>query len=67
MSERFTIQESGRTYQIHPTQVANWKEQLFKVGQTMSDRPVKDFKTQAQEKETRYLKMMGSKRWKLIF
>ena len=57
-SERYTIQELGRKYEIHPTQITNWKSQFLKNGQAVFDRPVKDSKTEAQELEDRYLKVL---------
>ena len=59
LSERYTIQELGRKYEIHPTQITNWKTQFLKNGQAVFDRPVKDSKTELEEKEDRYLKMIG--------
>ena len=59
LSERYTIQELGRKYEIHPTQITNWKSQFLKNGQAVFDRPVKDSKTEAQELEDRYLKVIG--------
>ena len=67
LSERFSIQELGRKYEIHPTQITNWKSQFLKNGQAVFDRPVKDAKTEAQEKEEHLLKMSANRRWSLIF
>ncbi|QMU65354.1 MAG: transposase [Flavobacteriaceae bacterium] len=47
LSERYTIQELGRKYEIHPTQITNWKAQFLKNGQAVFDRPVKDSKTES--------------------
>ena len=67
LSECFTIQELGRTCEIHLTQIANWKGQLFKVGQTVFDRPLKDSKTDSEKQEARYLKMMGQQKMEIDF
>jgi transposase len=59
LSERFTIQELGRKYEIHPAQITNWKTQFLKNGEGVFDTKVKDAKTEAQEKEERLLKTIG--------
>lgn len=59
LSERFTIQELGRKYEIHPAQITNWKTQFLKNGQGVFDTKAKDAKTEAQEKEERLLKTIG--------
>ena len=66
-SERYTIQELGRKYEIHPTQITNWKSQFLKNGQAVFDRPVKDSKTEAQELEDRYLKVIGQQKMEIDF
>ena len=67
LSERYTIQELGRKYEIHPTQITNWKSQFLKNGQSVFDRPVKDSKTESQQKEDRYLKMIGQQKMEIDF
>jgi len=59
LSERFTIRELGRKYEIHPAQITNWKTQFLKNGEGVFDTKVKDAKTEAQEKEERLLKTIG--------
>lgn len=67
LSERYTIQELGRKYEIHPTQITNWKSQFLKNGQAVFDRPVKDSRTEAQELEDRYLKVIGQQKMEIDF
>ena len=59
LSERSTIQELGRKYEIHPAQITTWKSQFLKNGEGVFDRPVKDAKTEAQEKEEQLLRTIG--------
>lgn len=59
LSERFTIQELGRKYDIHPAQVTNWKSQFLKNGEEVFSKKAKDAKTEAEEKEERLLKTIG--------
>ena len=67
LSERYSIQELGRKYEIHPTQITNWKSQFLKNGQAVFDRPVKDAKSEAEEKEERMLKTIGQQKMELDF
>ena len=59
LSERFTIQELGRKYQIHPAQITTWKTQFLKNGEEVFSKKAKDSKTEAEEKEERLLKTIG--------
>ena len=67
LSERYTIQELGRKYEIHPTQITTWKTQFLKNAAQVFDRPVKDAKSEAEEKEDRYLKMIGQQKMEIDF
>ncbi|WP_268224070.1 transposase [Sinomicrobium oceani] len=67
LSERYTIQELGRKYDIHPTQITTWKTQFLKNATSVFDKPVKDAKTEAQEQEERYLKMIGQQKMEIDF
>ena len=67
LSERYSIQELGRKYEIHPTQITNWKSQFLKNGQAVFDRPVKDAKCEAEEKEERMLKTIGQQKMEIDF
>ncbi|GGK19112.1 hypothetical protein GCM10007962_11650 [Yeosuana aromativorans] len=53
LSERFTIQELGRKYDIHPAQITTWKAQFLKNGEGVFDNKVKDPKTESEEMEER--------------
>lgn len=59
LSERFTIQELGRKYEIHPAQITNWKSQFLKNGEEVFSKKAKSAKTEAEEKEERLLKTIG--------
>lgn len=59
LSERFTIQELGRKYEIHPTQITTWKTQFLKNGEGVFDNKAKDPKTESEEMEERLLKTIG--------
>lgn len=67
LSERFTIQELGRRYEIHPAQITNWKAQFLKNGQSVFDKRAKDAKSEAEEKEERLLKTIGQQKVELDF
>lgn len=59
LSERFTIQELGRKYEIHPAQITTWKTQFLKNGEGVFDNKAKDPKTESEEMEERLLKTIG--------
>lgn len=59
LSERYSLQELGRKYEVHPNQITNWKTQFLKNGQGVFDRPVKDAKSESEEKEAQLLKTIG--------
>lgn len=59
LSERYSLQELGRKYEVHPNQITTWKSQFIKNGQGVFDRAVKDAKSEAEEKEERLLKTIG--------
>jgi transposase len=67
LNERSTIQELGRKYEIHPTQISLWKSQFLQNAGIVFERPVKDAKTEAQEKEEHYLKVIGQQKIEIDF
>lgn len=67
LSERFTIQELGRKYEIHPAQITNWKSRFLKNGEAVFDKKAKDAKTEAEEKEERLLKAIGQQKMEIDF
>ena len=67
LQERYTIQELGRKYEIHPSQISAWKAQFLENAKTVFEQPVKDAKTQAQEKEEHYLKVIGQQKIEIDF
>ncbi|MGF1560542.1 MAG: transposase [Flavobacteriaceae bacterium] len=67
LSERFTIQELGRKYDIHPAQITTWKTQFLKNGEGVFDNKAKDSKTEAEEREERFLKTIGQQKMEIDF
>ena len=67
LTERYSIQELGRRHELHPTQITTWKGQFLKNGQAVFDRPVKDAKSEAEEKEERMLKTIGQQKMEIDF
>ena len=67
LSERSTIQELGRKYDLHQSQITNWKTQFLKNSASVFDKPVKDAKSEAQEKEDHYLKVIGQQKMEIDF
>ena len=65
LSERFTIQELGQKHHLHPTQISNWKSHFLSNANSVFDKPVKDAKTEAQEKEEHFLKVIGQQKMEI--
>ena len=59
LSERFTIQELGRKYEIHPAQITNSKSQFLKIREGVFATKAKDAKSEAEEREERLLRTIG--------
>jgi transposase len=59
LSDRYSIQEIARKYELHATQITTWKRQFLNHGQSVFDQPVKDTKSEAEEKEERLLRTIG--------
>lgn len=67
LNERYTIQELGRKYEVHPTQISAWKAQFLQNANAVFEQPVKDAKTEAEEKEDHYLKVIGQQKIEIDF
>lgn len=67
LSERYTIQELGRKYEIHPTQISTWKAHFLQNANAVFEQPLKDSKTEAEEKEEHYLKVIGQQKIEIDF
>ncbi len=67
LSEHYTIQELGRKYEVHPTQISTWKAQFLQNANAVFEQPVKDAKTEAEEKEEHYLKVIGQQKIEIDF
>lgn len=51
LSERHTIQELGRKFEIHPNQIAKWKAQFLENAQGVFENGTTGDKTNELEKE----------------
>lgn len=67
LSERYTLQELGRKYNLHPTQITNWKTQFLKNAQQVFETPSKEAKSKEQEKEDAYLRTIGEQTMAIDF
>ena len=59
LSERYSIQELGRKYEIHPNQISTWKTHFLKQGAVVFDKGQKPEKSPSEEKEEQLLKTIG--------
>lgn len=67
LSERYTLQELGRKYNLHPTQITNWKTQFLNNAQQVFENPSKEAKSKEQEKEEAYLRTIGEQKMAIDF
>lgn len=56
LQERETIQELGKKYDLHPTQISNWKQQFLKQANSVFDKST-DKDTDEKEKENLFKKV----------
>lgn len=59
LSERYSIQELGRKYELHPNQISTWKTHFLKQGSGVFDKGQKPEKSPSEEKEEHLLKTIG--------
>ncbi len=67
LSERYSIQELARKYDIASSQISTWKTQFIKNGQSVFERPVKSKQTEEQEREEALLKTIGQQKVEIDF
>ncbi len=53
LSERYSNQELGKKYELHPGQIIRWKNRFLMNGQAVFDRTSKDAKSERKENEER--------------
>lgn len=54
-----TISQLGSTYNLHPTQIGNWKKQLLREGSAVFTRPNSRTKRDRESKETELYEQIG--------
>ena len=59
LSERYSIQELGRKYEIHPNQISTWKTHFLKQGSGVFDKGQRPEKSPSEQKEEHLLKTIG--------
>ncbi len=67
LSERYSIQELARKYDIASSQISTWKTQFIQNGQSVFERPVKSKQTEEQEREEALLKTIGQQKVEIDF
>ena len=55
LSERYTIQELGRKHEIHPNQIAKWKNDFLEGAEQVFDKGKKEDEKTLLEKERKQL------------
>ena len=54
-----TISQLASDYNLHPTQIGNWKKQLLQEGSTVFTRPNSRAKRERENKETELYEQIG--------
>jgi len=54
-----TISQLGSEYNLHPTQIGNWKKQLLREGSAVFTRPNSQTKRDRETKETELYEQIG--------
>ena len=66
LKERSTIQELGRKYELHPSQITQWKTQFLSNAEQIFDKPVKEQSTEELERE-RLFNVIGQQKVEIDF
>lgn len=67
LSERYSIQEIARKYDLHPGQITNWKSQFLKEGRSVFEGTKASQKSEFELKEERLLQTIGQLKVELDF
>lgn len=67
LSERHTIQELGRKYEIHPNQIAKWKSQFLENAQSVFEGKSTSEATDYEKEKERLLKIIGEQKVDIDF
>lgn len=66
LSERFTIQELGRKYEVHPNQIAKWKSHFLENADSLFDKNSGSSRKTETEQEKLY-KVIGQQKVEIDF
>ena len=68
LSERYTVQELSRKYDIHPTQLTNWKKQfLNNAEQVFDSESAAKYKAEETAEKERLYKVIGQQKVEIDF
>jgi transposase len=67
LKERQTTQELAQRFDISPQQINLWKREFLVQAEIIFDKGTKSKKTEAQEKEEHFLKVIGQQKIELDF
>ena len=66
LKERSTIQELGRKYELHPSQITQWKTQFLSNAEQIFDKPGKEQSAEELERE-RLFNVIGQQKVEIDF
>ena len=66
LKERSTIQELGRKYELHPSQITQWKTQFLSNAEQVFDKPGNEKSSEELERE-RLFNVIGQQKVEIDF
>lgn len=67
LSERHTLQELSRKYEVHPNQIAKWKAMFLEGANQVFENGKSDDRTQLEQERERLLKIIGEQKVDIDF
>ena len=67
LKEYQTLAELSRRYELQPQQISTWKREFVEGAESVFEKGTKSRKTEAEEKETHLLQMIGQQKVEIDF
>ena len=67
LKERSSLAELAQKYELHPTQISNWKREFLNSAESVFEKGNKSKKTESEEEKERLLKTIGQQKVEIDF
>ncbi len=67
LKERNTLAQLGQKYDLHPNQIAKWKQEFLSKADSVFEGKAKSKKTEAEEQRDALLKTIGQQKVEIDF